>query len=68
MKNKQTDKGGMTELQSFEDGDNFNLMQTSLHVLWVEVIKHLQFHVYVHACRFLCSNEFAGCMLQDSCA
>jgi len=61
MRTKQTDKGGMTELQSFEDGDNLNLMQTSVHVPWIEIIKHLHFHVRVHACRFLCSNKFSGC-------
>lgn len=67
MRNKQTDKGGMTELQSFKDGSSFNLMQTSVHVLWIEIIKHLYFHVCVHACKFLCSNEFSGCMFQDGC-
>lgn len=64
-RNKQTGKGGMTELQSFEDGDNFNLMQTSVHVLCIEIIKHLHFHVCVPACKFLCFNEFSGCTLQD---
>lgn len=67
-KNRQTEKGGMTELQSFEDGDNFNLMWTSVHVLWVEVVKHLWFHVCVRACEFPCSNKSAGCLLQDECA
>lgn len=56
----QTAKGGTAELQSFKDGDNFNMMQTSVHVLWIEIIKHLHSHVRVHGCRFLCSNEFSG--------
>lgn len=60
MRNKQTDKGGMTELRSFEDGDNFSLMQTSVHVLWIEILKHLPSMYVFMLANFFVLTSFLG--------